>query len=115
MADYSIKVFLWRIRLLVKEIWDYVDHRRAYVDQDSPEAEELAGQWGAYKRRANAHTRFVANPKALRAWKRLTHDGRRFGDTCDYCGARETAEEREELGALWAAYPWPRVEGADGS
>jgi hypothetical protein len=104
-----------RVKWWIKDVKDWWEFKHAYVDQDSPEAEELAGQWGRYNRQVDAHSRFVANPKALRAWKRLSHDGRRFGDTCDYCGARETAEEREELGALWAAYPWPRVEGADGS
>lgn len=82
---------------------------------DSPEAEELCRQWGAYKRRVNASSRFVGNPKALRAWKRLTHNGFRFGQTCPRCGAQETAEEQEELDALWAAYPWPRVSGVEQS
>jgi hypothetical protein len=62
------------------------------------------GQWGRYKRRVNAHTWFHTNPRAYRAWIRLTHDGRRFNGVCPGCGARETPEEREELDALLMAY-----------
>lgn len=75
------------------------------IPLDDPRADELGRQWGRYKRGVNASSRFHANPKAYRAWKRLTHDGRRFNGVCPYCGAQATPEEREELDALWAAYP----------
>ncbi len=75
------------------------------ISLDDPRAYELGREWGRYKRRVNAHTRFRANPRAYAAWIRLTHDGRRFKGVCPYCGAEETPEEREELDALLTAYP----------
>ena len=74
------------------------------VPLDDPRAADLGRQWGRYKRRVNASSRFHTNPKAYRAWIRLTHDGGRFYGVCPYCGAHETPEEREELDALLAAY-----------
>ena len=67
---------------------------------DSDEAVASCRAYGAFKRRVNAGTRFKDNPKALRAWGRLSHDGQRFSDVCHYCGAHQTVEEREELEAL---------------
>jgi hypothetical protein len=62
---------------------------------------------GEYKRRVNATSRFVGNPKALRAWEWLSPIGERFSDVCYDCGLRTTIEEREELNALSDAFPWP--------
>jgi len=78
----------------------------SYISMGDPRAVEFDRQWGRYKRRVNASSRFHGNPKAHRAWKRLTHDGRRFKGACSYCGAEETPEEREELNALLAAFPY---------
>ncbi len=91
------------LRALTEDLSDYVEFKRAYVDMDSPEAAELGQQWGEFKRRLNASSRFCGDPKAYRAWKRLTHNGRRFNGVCPYCGTHETLEEREELDVLWKA------------
>lgn len=103
-----------RIRIALRDVWDAIKDLFTSHTNDWDSEEAIAGgrAYGAFKRRMNAGARFKDNPKALRAWERLTHNGRRFDDVCHYCGARTTDEEREELDALFAAFPWRRKEGS---
>ena len=105
-----------RIRIALHDLWDAVDPRkrvRTTNDWDSPEAHRSARATGRYYNRLSANRRFASNPKALRAWNRLTHDGHRFSGICHDCGAEETDEEREELDALYEAFPYQRTNGGD--
>ena len=115
-----------RIRIPLSYLWEIVDPRQFFGDTlrwENPSIRfehygschvgavpvELRGAgYGAYKRRGQANTRFSGNPKAFRAYARLTHDAWRFGDVCPLCRAEISPAQREELEALMAAFPWPR-------